>query len=135
MTVLEAVVQDDGGRGDLTEEQWQKLPPLLAPQKAWTGQPGAEHRRRINGIWRHRTAAAWRDLPERDRQHSTIGSRFYRWRIAGWQQIWENLGQQADASGEIDGEVDFVDSTVVRAHQHAESCKSGEPEVPALGRS
>jgi hypothetical protein len=35
---------DDGGRGDLTDEQWQKLQPLLPPQKAWTGQPAAEHR-------------------------------------------------------------------------------------------
>ena len=37
--------QDDGGRGDLTERQWQKLQPLLPPQKAHTGQPCYDHRR------------------------------------------------------------------------------------------
>ena len=31
--------QDDGGRGDLTDEQWQRFQPLLPPQKAHTGQP------------------------------------------------------------------------------------------------
>jgi transposase len=47
--------------------------------------------------------------------------RFYRWRIAGlWQNIWESLMQQADLEGNIDWEVNFVDSTIVRAHQHAE---------------
>jgi hypothetical protein len=30
--------KDDGGRGDLTDEQWLKLKPLLPPQKAHTGQ-------------------------------------------------------------------------------------------------
>ena len=40
---------DDGGRGDLTDEQWQKLQPLLPPQKAWTAQPAHDHRRIVNG--------------------------------------------------------------------------------------
>lgn len=114
--------RDDGGRGDLTDKQWQKLQPLLPPQKAHTGQPALDHRRIINGIlWLHRTGAPWRDIPERYGKHSTISSRFYRWRTEGlWQRIWENLMQQADLEGNIDWEVSFVDSTVVRAHQHAE---------------
>lgn len=37
--------RDDGGRGDLTDEQWVKLKPLLPPQKAHTGQPAHDHRR------------------------------------------------------------------------------------------
>lgn len=114
--------RDDGGRGDLTDEQWQKLQPLLPPQKAHTGQPAHDHRRILNGIlWLHRTGAPWRDIPERYGKHSTISSRFYRWRTEGlWQQMWESLMQQADAVGDIDWEVHFVDSTIVRAHQHAE---------------
>ena len=125
--MLEAVVQEDGGRGDLSDEQWEKLQPLLPVQKAWTGQPAADHRRMMNGIlWLHRTGAPWRDIPERYGKHSTISSRFYRWRQAGlWQRIWESLMQQADAAGEIDWEVHFVDSTVVRAHQNAAGAKGG----------
>lgn len=50
--------QDDGGRGDLTDKQWQKLQPLLPPQKAHTGQPAHDHRRMLNGIlWLHRRSA------------------------------------------------------------------------------
>lgn len=122
LTVLEATVQDDGGRGDLTDEQWEKLQPLLPPQKAWTGQPAADHRRIINAIlWLHCTGAPWRDIPERYGKHSTISSRFYRWRSAGvWQQAWESLLQQADVAERIDWKVHFVDTTIVRAHQQAE---------------
>lgn len=113
--------RDDGGRGDLTEDQWLKLKPLLPPQKADTGQPAQDHRRIVNGIfWLHRTGAPWRDIPERYGNHRTISSRFYRWRQAGiWQKIWESLMQQADPEGNIDWEVSFVDSTIVRA-RHAE---------------
>ncbi len=34
------------------------------PQKAWTGQPAADHRHIVNGIlWLHRMGAPWRDIP------------------------------------------------------------------------
>lgn len=101
--------QADGSKGDLTDEQWIKLKPLFPSQKAWTGRPALDHRRIVNGIlWLHRTGAPWRDIPERYGKHSTISSRFYRWRIEGlWQRMWENLMQQADAVGEIDWEVHF----------------------------
>ena len=119
--------RDDGGRGDLTDQQWQKLQPLLPPQKAHTGQPAHDHRRVLNGIlWLHRTGAPWRDIPERYGKHSTISSRFYRWRTQGlWQRMWKSLMQQADVIGDIDWEVHFVDSTVVRAHHRVAGAKKG----------
>lgn len=55
-----------------------------------------------------------------------LRARFYRWRTIGlWQLLWENLMQQADVVGDIDWEVQFVDSTIVRAHQHAAGAKGG----------
>ncbi len=126
-------LRDDGGRGDLTDKQWQKLRPLLPPQKAHTGQPAHDHRRILNGIlWLHRTGSPWRDIPERYGKHSTISSRFYRWRTINlWQLLWENLMEQADSVGDIDWEVHFIDSTVVRAHQHAAGAKGGS-QLPRL---
>ena len=57
---LKKQYQDGDARGDLTDEQWKKLQSLLPPQKAWTRQPAADHRRIINGIlWLHRTGAPW----------------------------------------------------------------------------
>ncbi len=54
------------GRFDLTDRQWQRLEPLLPPQRPRTGRPNDDHRRIVNGIlWVLRTGAPWRDLPER----------------------------------------------------------------------
>ena len=62
-------------RGDLTNEQWAKLAPLLPPQKPATGTPNNDHRGIINGmLWKLRTGAPWRDLPERYGPWSTVYS-------------------------------------------------------------
>ncbi len=53
-------------RGDLTDEQWVLLDPLLPPHKPNIGRPNKDHRRIVNGfLWINRTGAPWRDLPER----------------------------------------------------------------------
>jgi len=66
-------------RYDLTTEQWERLEPLLPPQKPTTGRPNHDHRLIINGIfWILRTGAPWRDLPERYGSWKTVSSRFYR---------------------------------------------------------
>ncbi|MFC4517901.1 transposase [Streptomyces ehimensis] len=52
------------GRGDLTDEQWAVLEPLL-PQGVKAGRPPAWSRRQlIDGIrFRVRTGVPWRDVP------------------------------------------------------------------------
>jgi transposase len=108
-------------RGDLTNDEWQRLEPLLPPQKPKTGRPAADHRRIINGmLWIARTGAPWRDLPERSGAIGTVSSRFPRWRQAGvWDRILAALQQQADAAGQLDWTMHVVDGTSVRAQQHA----------------
>lgn len=112
-------------RGELSDEQWKRLEPLLPPQKQKTGRPSLDHRQIINGIlWVLRTGAPWRDLPERYGKWSTVYSRFYRWQKAGvWQRILAQLQAESDARGELDWETHFVDGTIVRAHQHAAGAK------------
>jgi transposase len=114
-------------RGDLTNDEWQRLEPLLPPQKPTTGRPAADHRRIINGmLWIARTGAPWRDLPERYGAVGTVSSRFYRWRQAGtWDRILAALQQLANAAGHVDWQMHFVDGTSVRAHQHAAGAKKG----------
>jgi transposase len=114
-------------RGDLTDEQWTRLAPLLPPQKPQTGRPNEDHRRIINGIlWILRTGAPWDDLPSRYGTRGTVSSRYYRWRQQGiWDRIFGALQAQADADGLLDWTVHFVDSTIVRAHQHAAGAKKG----------
>ena len=112
-------------RGELTDKQWERLKPLLPPQKPKTGRPNLDHRQVINGIlWILRTGAPWRDLPERYGKWTTVSSRFYRWRKAGiWERVLAQLQAEGDVQDELDWEVHFVDGSIVRAHQHATGAK------------
>jgi transposase len=114
-------------RGDLTEAQWARLAPLLPPQQPKTGKPAKDHRLLLNGIlWKLRTGAPWRDLPERYGPWSTVHSRFRRWRLAGvWDRLLAAVQQEEDAAGRLDWSIHFVDSTIIRAHQHAAGAKGG----------
>jgi transposase len=111
----------------LTDAQWERLCPLLPPQKPYTGRPAKDHRTVLNGIlWILRTGSPRRVLPERYDSWKTISSRFYRWQRAGvWDRVLTQVQRQADAEGRLDWSLHFVDSTVVRAHQHAAAAKGG----------
>lgn len=114
-------------RGDLSNEQWERLKPLLPPEKPKTGKPNHDHRRVLNGIlWVVRTGAPWRDLPERYGKWETVASRFYRWQKAQiFDRILEKLQAIANEQGNLDWEVHYVDGSVIRAHQHAAGGKKG----------
>ena len=114
-------------RHELSDGQWARLAPLLPPERPATGRPARDHRTVLNGIlWVLRTGAPWRDLPERYGPWATAWSRFRRWRDAGvWDRVLAELKRDADARGELDWAVHFVDSSNVRAHQHAAGAKKG----------
>ena len=128
-------------RHDLTDRQWERLEPLLPPQRppkgSKGGNPFVDHRRVINGLlWLDRTGAPWRDIPARYGPYSTLASRFYRWREQGlWQRILGALQEQADEAGLLDWEIHYVDGTVIRAHHHAAGAAGSDAEGEALGRS
>jgi transposase len=114
-------------RHELTDAQWERLAPLLPPEKPKTGKPNKPHRLILNGIlWKLRTGAPWRDLPERYRPWETVYTRFRRWRWAGvWDQVLAAVQAQGDAEGRLDWSVHWLDGTVIRAHQHAAGAKGG----------
>ncbi len=114
-------------KSELTDAQWEKLRPLLPPQKPRTGRPAKDHRAVLDGmLWVLRTGSPWRSLPERYGSWKTVSSRFYRWQRAGvWDRVLAALQRRADAEGRLDWSLHFVDSTVVRAHQHAAGAKGG----------
>ena len=94
-------------RGELTDQEWERLQPFLPAEQPERGRPNIDHRRIIDGIlWRERTGAPWRDLPDRYGPWSTVYSRFWRWREAGiWDRIFAAVQQEADAVGEVDWSV------------------------------
>ena len=114
-------------RHELTDEQWARLQPLLPPQKQRIGRPAKDHRTIVNGmLWIDKTGAPWRDIPERYGPWQTVATRFYRWTKQGiWAKIMAEVQKDADANGEIEWEIHFVDSSVIRAHQHAAGAKGG----------
>src|SRR5829696_9007533 len=120
---------------ELTDVQWERLRPLLPPHKPRTGRPARDHRTVINGIlWILRTGSPWRALPERYGSWKTVSSRFYRWQKADvWDRVLAVLQRTADAEGRLDWSLHFVDSTVVRAHQHAAGAKRGTRRPRRLG--
>jgi transposase len=120
-------------RGDLTDAQYERLQPLLPSSDGKPGHPYEDHRRILNGIlWIDRTGAPWRDLPERYGPWQTCYDRLVRWRRAGvWERVLQTLQGEADAAGDLDWEVVSVDSTVVRAHQHA----AGARHTPAAAEA
>lgn len=120
----------------MTDPQWERLRPLLPPQRPRTGHPARDHRTILSAIlWVLRTGAPWRDLPERFGPWSTAWSRFRRWTAAGvWVRVLAVLQHEADLAGQLDWETHYVDGTVVRAHQHAAGAVGGQAQE-ALGRS
>jgi transposase len=120
-------------RHALTEQQWERLRPLLPPPPPSRGRPRRDDRTIVEGIlWRLATGVPWRDLPERFGPWRTVYSRFRRWQQAGvWEQVLATLQAEADARGEVDWSLHFLDGTTVRAHQHAAGAKKGAVSKPS----
>jgi transposase len=89
-------------------------------------------------LWRLRTGAPWRDIPARYGPWQTCYDRYVRWQQQGlWTPILQALQAQQDAAGRLHWAAGSLDSTIVRAHQHAAGAPGGRcgPQAAALGRS
>lgn len=108
----------------LRDDQWGQIEYMLPGKKSDRGQTAADNRLFVEAIlWIARTGSPWRDLPEEFGFWNSVYKRFSRWSDAGvWQNVFGELCKDAD-SEEI-----FIDSTIVRAHQHA----AGAPKKRAI---
>lgn len=105
-------------RGDLSDVEWELIRPHL-PLGAFG--PVPDLRSYFDAVmWRFRTGAPWRDVPDRYGSWSTIYDRFRMWCRQGvFQALMDALIAQAAARGEVDLSLASVDSTTARAHHHA----------------
>jgi putative transposase len=119
-----------GRRHELSDEQWDNIEPLLPGRKGDPGRSGEDNRLFVNAVvWLAKTGAPWRDLPERFGNWNSVFQRYNRWCKRGvWQRILETLG------GDPDLEHLLIDSTIVRAHQHAAGAKGGRATKPLAAR-
>ena len=103
-------------RYGLRDDQFERIE-LLLP-----GRPGTVGRNSVKGnrlfveavIWKFRSGAPWRDMPERFGAWKNIHTRFSRWAKSG---VWENLFKVL--AQDPDNEYAMIDATIVRAHQHS----------------
>ena len=115
-------------RYELTNEEFARIEPLLSGRPGTPGRNATDNRRFLNAVlWIARTGAPWRDLPERFGKYDSVYQRFNRWAKKGrWAAIFEALQ-------EPDLEWVMLDSTVVRAHQHAAGQKKAPPAPKPSG--
>jgi transposase len=111
-------------RYDLSESEWRLIEPLL-PNKP-RGVARVDDRRVINGIFYVlRTGSPWRDLPDRYGPYTTVYNRYNRWARAGvWLRIFETLAAKSPQAMQL------IDSSIIRAHQHAAGGKKGVRITP-----
>jgi transposase len=101
-------------RHEISDEQWDKVKDLLPGKSGDPGRTAEDNRSFLNAVlWIAKTGAPWRDLPERFGSWNSVFQRFNRWAKRGvWARLWE-------ARKDPDLECLMLDSTVIRAHQHA----------------
>jgi putative transposase len=99
----------------LRDDQWERIKDILPGKDTDRGVTAKDNRLFVEAVlWIARTGSPWRDLdPALGNWHATY-TRFSRWGKKGvWQRVIEAV------SDNVDLEALFIDSTAVRAHQHA----------------
>jgi putative transposase len=109
-------------RHELTDEQWTAIESHVPGKKNDPGRTARDNRLFVNAVfWIARTGAPWRDLPERFGPWGTVYKRFSRWCKRGvWGRVLEAVGEDREVSNLL------LDSTIIRAHQHAAGAKGGK---------
>ncbi|RKS51321.1 putative transposase of IS4/5 family DUF4096 [Paracoccus pantotrophus] len=118
-------------RRTLTDEQWERIGPLLPGKAGDRGRSAADNRLFIDAIlWLARGASPWRDLPPEPGHWKSVYTRFRRWSRAG---VWERLFRELSA--DPDFEYVLVDATISKVHADATSQNGGLRLTPpaALG--
>jgi transposase len=88
--------------------------------------PRVDDRKILNGIfWRLRTGSPWADIPERYGPPTTCYNRFVRWRKVGvWDRIFDDITKA------YDGDLQSVDSSSIKVHQHGANGKGRLKKPP-----
>jgi transposase len=116
-------------RYGLRDDQWEKIEALLPGRQGTVGVTAQDNRLFVEAVmYRYRAGIPWRDLPERFGEWNTSARRHRRWAGRGvWRRIFTHLAAEAE------NEYAMIDSTIVRAHQHAAGAKGGTRRASASG--
>lgn len=105
----------------LKDHQWDRMAPHLPGKVGDPGRSGKDNRLFVEAVlWLARTGSPWRDLPSFFGNWNSVFVRFSRWSKDG---VWDRLF--VAMADDPDFEYAMIDSTIVRAHQHAAGKKGG----------
>ena len=115
-------------RRELTDAQWARIEKLVPGKEGDKGRHGEDNRLFVDAVlWIARTGSPWRDLPDAFGNWNSVFQRFRRWAKKG---VWESLFKALVESPDF--EYLIIDSSIVRAHQHAAGAK-GAAKIRRLG--
>ncbi|MEH7900743.1 IS5 family transposase [Rhizobium laguerreae] len=117
----------------LRDDQWERIRGFVPGGTKGKRGPRTNNRLFLDALlWMARSGSRWRDLPERLGDYRSVKRRYYRWIEMGvLDEMLAMLAREADL------EWLMIDSTIVRAHQHAAGARKvkGGPDAQGLGRS
>ena len=102
---------------ELTDEQWQKVEPILRRRTAKTGRSPKDSRQMLNGIiWVLRSGAPWQSMPARYVSWKTVYNRCRSWSRNGtFERILSALQISRDREGRIHWDQWGTDGSSVEA--------------------
>jgi transposase len=99
----------------LRDDQWERIKSFVPGGTKGKRGPRTNNRLFMDAlVWMARSGGRWRDLPERLGDYRSVKRRYYRWIEMG---VLDDM--LAVLAREADLEWLMIDSTIVRAHQHA----------------
>lgn len=99
----------------LRDDQWERIKDFVPGGRKGKRGPRTNNRLFLDALlWIARSGSRWRDLPERFGDYQSVKRRYYRWIAMG---VLDDM--LAALAREADLEWLMIDSTIVRAHQHA----------------
>lgn len=106
-------------RAQLTDQEWEFIEPFL-PIGAFGPYPQSLREQFEGVVWKFRSGAQWREMPERFGPWQSVYDRFRHWRKAGvFAALLEGVIAEASRQGRVDLSLVSVDSTTARAHHDA----------------
>ena len=115
----------------LRDDQWKRFEHLLPGKATDCGVTAKDNRLFVEAVlWILRTGSPWRDLPpELGKWHNTY-TRYSRWGKKGvWQRVSEAVSNAPDLQSLL------IDSTIVRAHQHAAGAQKKRETKHSVARA
>ena len=118
-------------RLSLRDDQWERIFHLLPGKPGDRGRTAADNRLFVEAVlWIARSGAPWRDLPEDFAPWNSVYRGFARWQKSGvWESVFNEWATDADV------EEVFLDSTVIRVHQHAAGAQKEMAPRPSAARA